>query len=83
MKFEHFIVKSWEDDYPNLALNEYFCMRAIQYANLPTPEFYFRPNTQAPVAVNEQWQVTKIMDQHCMLSTPKEVQLTLLLHQSA
>ena len=40
MKFEHFIVKSWEDDYPNLALNEYFCMRAIKNAKLPTPEFY-------------------------------------------
>jgi serine/threonine-protein kinase HipA len=40
MKFEHFIVKSWENDYPNLALNEYFCMRAVQNANLPTPEFY-------------------------------------------
>lgn len=44
MKFEHFIVKSWEDDYPNLALNEYFCMRAIQNANLPTPEFYLSDN---------------------------------------
>ena len=40
MKFEHFIVKSWEQEYPNLALNEYFCMRAVQNANLPTPEFY-------------------------------------------
>lgn len=40
MRFEHFIVKSWEKEYPNLALNEYFCMRAIQNANLPTPEFY-------------------------------------------
>ena len=40
MKFEHFIVKSWENSYPNLAINEYFCMRAIQNANLPTPEFY-------------------------------------------
>jgi serine/threonine-protein kinase HipA len=40
MKFEHYIVKSWEPSYPNLALNEYFCMRAIQNANLPTPEFY-------------------------------------------
>jgi len=40
MRFEHFIVKSWENDYPNLALNEYFCMKAIQKANLPTPEFY-------------------------------------------
>ena len=40
MKFEHFIVKSWEKNYPNLALNEYFCMKACSYANLPTPEFY-------------------------------------------
>ena len=40
MAFEHYIVKSWEACYPQLALNEYFCMRAIQHANLPTPEFY-------------------------------------------
>jgi len=40
MKFEHFIVKSWSDEYPQLALNEYFCMRAIRNANLITPEFY-------------------------------------------
>jgi serine/threonine-protein kinase HipA len=40
MAFEHYIVKSWESSYPQLALNEYFCMRAIKHANLPTPEFY-------------------------------------------
>lgn len=40
MKFEHFIVKSWEKEYEQLALNEYFCMRAIQNAGLPVPEFY-------------------------------------------
>lgn len=40
MKFEHFIVKSWQHDYPQLALNEYFCMRAVKNANLLTPEFY-------------------------------------------
>lgn len=40
MKFEHFIVKSWTKEYPQLALNEYFCMRAINHANLKTPEFY-------------------------------------------
>jgi len=40
MKFEHYIVKSWENDYPNLALNEYFCMKACTYAGLPTPDFY-------------------------------------------
>lgn len=40
MKFEHYIVKSWENSYPNLALNEYFCMKAIKNAHLCTPEFY-------------------------------------------
>jgi serine/threonine-protein kinase HipA len=40
MSFEHFIVKSWTSEYPQLALNEYFCMRAIKNAELPTPEFY-------------------------------------------
>lgn len=40
MKFEHYIVKSYSKEYPNLALNEYFCMRAIKNTNLPTPIFY-------------------------------------------
>ncbi|MBL0709176.1 MAG: type II toxin-antitoxin system HipA family toxin [Sulfurimonas sp.] len=40
MAFEHYIVKSWESSYPNLALNEYFCMRAVKNAGLETPEFY-------------------------------------------
>ena len=40
MAFEHYIVKSWEHTYPHLALNEYFCMRAVKNAGLPTPEFY-------------------------------------------
>ena len=40
MKFEHFIIKSWTHEYPQLALNEYFCMRAISHASLETPPFY-------------------------------------------
>lgn len=35
-----YIVKAWGSDYPELALNEYFCMRAVQLAGLPVPEFY-------------------------------------------
>ncbi len=35
-----YIVKSWESQYPQLALNEYFCMRAVKNAGLNTPEFY-------------------------------------------
>jgi len=40
MRFEHYIVKSWQKEYAQLALNEYFCMRAVQNAGLETPEFY-------------------------------------------
>jgi len=44
MKFEHYIVKSWDKEYDELALNEYFCMRAIVHAGLETPEFYMSDN---------------------------------------
>jgi len=40
MKFEHYIVKSWQKEYQHLALNEYFCMTAVNHAGLETPEFY-------------------------------------------
>lgn len=35
-----FIVKAWGPDYPALALNEYCCMLACEYAGIPVPEFY-------------------------------------------
>ena len=33
------IVKAWTDDYPRLAENEYFCMRAALHAKLEVPHF--------------------------------------------
>jgi serine/threonine-protein kinase HipA len=33
------IVKAWTDDYPRLAENEYFCMRAAKHAKLEVPNF--------------------------------------------
>ena len=33
------IVKAWTDDYPRLAENEYFCMRAALHAKLEVPNF--------------------------------------------
>ena len=44
MKFEHYIVKSWDREYEELALNEYFCMRAIAHTGLETPEFHISDN---------------------------------------
>lgn len=33
------IIKAWTDDYPRLAENEYFCMRAALHAKLDVPNF--------------------------------------------
>ena len=40
LKLEDYIVKSWGEEYPELALNEYLCMRVVQKANIYVPEFY-------------------------------------------
>ncbi|MEA2098947.1 MAG: HipA domain-containing protein [Campylobacterota bacterium] len=40
LKLEDYIVKSWGDDYPQLALSEYYCMKVAQYAGIDTPKFY-------------------------------------------
>ena len=40
LQLEHYIVKSWGDEYPELALNEYWCMKVLQQAGVPVPEFY-------------------------------------------
>ncbi|WP_151671779.1 type II toxin-antitoxin system HipA family toxin [Nitrincola schmidtii] len=40
LSFEEYIVKAWGPEYPELALNEYFCMKAVKHAKIPVPEFY-------------------------------------------
>ena len=40
LKLEQYIIKSWGDEYPQLALNEYICMSIVKKANIPVPEFY-------------------------------------------
>jgi len=35
-----FIIKTWGEEYPRLAENEYFCMSAARKAGLPVPSFY-------------------------------------------
>lgn len=39
-----YIVKSWGNEYPQLAANEYFCMTAAKMAGLPVPEFSLSKN---------------------------------------
>jgi len=40
LKEDEYIVKSWGEEYPQLALNEYLCMQTLKYANIEVPEFY-------------------------------------------
>jgi serine/threonine-protein kinase HipA len=37
---KEYIVKSFSAEYPHLAENEYFCMRALNHANIITPKFW-------------------------------------------
>lgn len=37
---DDYIVKAWGEDYPQLALNEYWCMRVVQAAGIAVPNFY-------------------------------------------
>lgn len=39
-----YIVKTWGDDYPQLAANEFFCMTAARRAGLLVPEFHLSAN---------------------------------------
>lgn len=39
-----YIVKSWGEEYPQLAANEFFCMSAAKQAGLPVPEFHLANN---------------------------------------
>ena len=46
LKLEDYIVKAWGEDYPQLALNEYFCMMAVKFAGIPVSEFYLSNDDQ-------------------------------------
>jgi serine/threonine-protein kinase HipA len=40
LKIDDYIVKAWGQDYPQLAINEYFCIRAVKAAGIAVPVFY-------------------------------------------
>ncbi len=41
---EEYIVKSWGEEYPELAFNEFFCMEAVRFAGLPVPKYEISEN---------------------------------------
>jgi serine/threonine-protein kinase HipA len=40
LKLDEYIVKSWGEEYKELALNEYYCMKIVRDANIPVPDFF-------------------------------------------
>lgn len=43
---EHYIVKSWGEDYPHLGCNEYLCMSIAKDAGLTVPVYYLSDNAK-------------------------------------
>ena len=41
---KEFIIKTFGNEYPDLAENEFFCMKAIAHAGIPIPKFYLSHN---------------------------------------
>ncbi|MBD3790828.1 MAG: type II toxin-antitoxin system HipA family toxin [Campylobacterales bacterium] len=41
---EEYIVKSWGEEYPELAFNEFFCMEAVRFAGLCVPDYKLSEN---------------------------------------
>ena len=46
LSLQDYIVKSWGDDYPQLAINEFYCMSVLMKANVDVPEFYLSDDNQ-------------------------------------
>ena len=47
-----YIIKTWGDEYPNLAENEYFCLKALQYADVTIPSIELSNNKKFLVVKN-------------------------------
>ncbi len=46
LRLEDYIIKTWGNDYPELALNEYLCMQSVKNAGIAVPEFYLSDDDQ-------------------------------------
>jgi len=43
---KEYIIKTWGDEYPQLALNEYFCLKAVQNSGVPIPNILLSENNK-------------------------------------
>jgi len=44
VSMKDYLVKTWGEEYPRLAENEYFCMQAVKKAGIPVPPFSLSDN---------------------------------------
>jgi len=58
---KEYIVKTWGDEYPNLAENEYFCLKALEYADIKTAKVKLSKNKKFLVVENFIFQDEKIL----------------------
>lgn len=56
LQLDSYIVKTWGEDYPQLALNEYWCMKTVAAAGIPVPEFHL--STDARFFIIKRFDIT-------------------------
>ena len=49
---KEYIIKTWGDEYPNLAENEYFCLKACEKVGITIPTIYLSENKKLLVVEN-------------------------------
>ena len=52
MHYKEYIIKTWGDEYPQLALNEYFCLKALEKANIVIPNIQLSKNNRFLIVEN-------------------------------
>lgn len=57
LSHREYIIKTYSEEYPNLAENEYFCMKALNYAGILTPSYWMSDNKK--LFVSEKFTLNK------------------------
>jgi len=52
LHIKEYIIKTWGDEYPNLAENEFFCLQALSYAGIQIPNIRLSKNKKFLVVEN-------------------------------
>jgi len=52
LRLGEYIIKTWGDEYPHLAENEYFCLQACKRAGIPIPDIHLSDNRRFLIVKN-------------------------------